>query len=300
LKYRRKPRQEPRRANPLTEKPKVFSYRSVRNSHDRPLQRGDKAAKSKKNPDNNSSLSKKLHKVVNIVILILIISGALYLSVLYPDGQIKVAGDEVYPRDKVAYEQEINRELKSSIFNRSKFTFDKAKITSNIKEKFPEIDTVDIGVPLMRHRPVIEVSLAKPSAKLVTKDSTYILDQEGRALFDQKYAAASLDVDSLLSINDDSGHEIILGKPALTELQLDFIREVIGQTSTKGYKPTSFMLSEGGTAVDTRFEGLNYYVKFSFFADARQSSGAFMAIKDQAISPGEYVDVRIPDKAFVK
>lgn len=300
MKQRRKPSQDSRRANPVKDKPKVFSYRSVRNSHDRPLHRGDESAKSAKNQGYDSSFSKKIHRAINIFILMLIVSGALYLSVLYPDGQIKVAGDEVYPRDKVAYEQEINRELKSSVFNRSKFTFNEAKITANIKQKFPEIGTVDIGVPLMRHRPVIEVSLAKPSAKLVTKDSTYILDQEGRALFDQKYAAASLDVNNLLSINDDSGHEIVLGKPALTELQLGFIREVIGQTSAKGYKPASFMLSEGGTAVDTRFDGLDYYVKFSFFADARQSSGAFLAIKDQDISASEYIDLRIPDKAFIK
>ena len=60
------------------------------------------------------------------------------------------------------------------------------------------------------------------------------------------------------------------------------------------------MLSEGGTAVDARFDGLNYYVRFSFFADAKQSSGAFIVMKEQGVSPSEYMDLRIPDKAFIK
>lgn len=288
-----------RSAHPSREKARIFSYGSNRNTR-----AGTPAAADTKSSGRQNGLRKKISTIINYLIVATVLFAGAYLCILYPDAQIKITGDKAYPRDKSNYEHEIDRQLSGSIFYRTKITFDSDKLTESIKAKFPEVNNIKISIPLMRHRPVVEVTLAKPTARLVTPDNTYILDEQGRALFEQEAASASLDTGSLLSINDNSGHEVKLGKPALTEPQISYIREIIGQTSAKGLQPRSFALSDGGTAVDVRFDGLPYFVKFSFDADAKQSSGAFIAVNEQLSQSGglpkQYIDLRIPEKAFVR
>lgn len=280
-------------------KPQIFSYSSARNSNEQTLNRGESSPANEQN-----STVKKLSKAVNIFFFGLILLSAVYLSMLQPNAQIKINGDKVYPREKTSYETGVNARLKGSIFNQNKLTISNDKISAEIKQQFPEVNNAEVKIPFFRHRPIVEVTLAKPIAQLVTSDKTYILDEEGRALFEREFASPDFDTSSLLTINDNSGHQIQLGKPALTENQIIYIREVIGQTSAKGLNAHSFTLSQGGTAMDVRFEGYDYFVKFSFFADARQSSGAFIAVQDQlkktGASPGQYIDLRVPSKAYVK
>lgn len=302
MKLRRKKTQNRRRELTIQEagRPKVFSYASARSQQQRPT----RDENNKRDVDRKTQGKSRLSKAVNICIALFIVVSIGYLFVLHPEATIKVSGQEAYPRNKNSYQESINQLLKSSIFYRSKPTFNSEKLTADIISQFPEVNEVQIDLPFIRHEPVIEVKLSQPAAKLVTTDKTYILDEEGRALFEERFAASSLNTKELLSINDSSGHPVKLGKPALTEQQINFIREVIGQTSQKGLKVQSFSLSAAGTAVDARFEGVNYFIKFSFFADARRSSGAFIAIKKQldtsSTKPSEYIDLRIPDKAFVK
>ncbi|HEX5797061.1 MAG TPA: hypothetical protein VFX86_01575 [Candidatus Saccharimonadales bacterium] len=227
------------------------------------------------------------------------------MSILQPDAQVKLEGEKVYPRAKSSYEEGINRQLKSSVFYRNKLTFDAESLRKKIEAAFPEVNETNIAISLFRHRPVVEIRLAKPTTKLITEDRVYILDEEGRALFEQKDASKQLDTESLLTIRDSSGQSIELGKPALAESQIGYIREIIGQMKAyKKLKPRFFLLSNGGTGLNVRFDGLSYYARFSFYADPRQSSGAFIALYEQfnreGTAPSEYVDLRIPEKAFVK
>lgn len=223
---------------------------------------------------------------------------------LSPDAQIKVSGEKTYPRNKKSYEEGVNMQLKSSIFYRNKITFDSASVIEKIKNEFPEVNSVNIKVSPFRHRPVIELALAKPTGRLISGNKAYILDEEGTVLFDQDEASSTLDIGSLLTISDDSGQAVEFGKPALSAVQISFLREVIGQTKAKGLKAQSFTLSRGGTELDVRFASLDYYVKFSFTSDARQSSGAFIALEEQlkkdGTNPSQYIDLRIPEKAFIK
>lgn len=299
MKFFGPPKNEGRQVRLNQQRAKIFNYRSARDSMT------NNAPREKARPqDKLEGLHSRISHLINYSIAALLLAGLIYMSLLNPAAQVKVIGQEVYPRDKSSYEKDIDSRLKSSIFYRSKLTFNGHNLTNDIKSDFPEVNDVQISISPFRHRPVIEVSLARPTAKLVTPTNVYVLDEEGRALFEQKDASADLDLGSLLTINDDSGQSITIGKPALTQHQISYIREVIGQTEAKGLKPTSFALSGAGTAVNVRFNKLNYYVKFSFYTDPRQSSGAFLALYDElkrsGKQPSQYIDLRIPEKAFVK
>lgn len=284
----------------INERPRIFSYSSARSLSDRST---DRRTDQKPIEKQSEPIRSKLSKAVNYLIAVLILCGIAYMCILNPSAQIKVSGQDVYPRTKKSYEDGVDRQLKSSIFYRNKLTFDSSGVKDKIKNEFPEVEDVQIKISPFRHRPVIELSLAKPSERLISNGSSYILDDEGTALFNQNEASPSLDIGSLLTITDDTGHPVQLGKPALTDSQIGFIREVIGQTRAKGLSPESFTLARGGTELDVRFKDIKYFVKFSFMSDGRQSSGAFIALYQQfknGSAPNQYIDLRIPDKAFVK
>lgn len=296
-----KPRSKTRSPVPRN-RPKIFNYGTASRSQERTRDNGSKPAS--QNPIIEKSVTKGLSKAVNYLIVIAIIYGLLYMCLVTPTAHVKFSGEKIYPRDFSSYQQGVDRQLTSSVFYRFKPTFNTSELASGIKHDFPEINDVNIDISPFLHRPTVELSLASPIARLVTPQTTYLLDEDGTALFEEKYASKDLDTSSLLTINDSSGEGIEPGKPALTQQQFNFIREVIGQTKAKGLKLRSFELTGGGTELDVRFEDLGYFVKFSFLADPKQSSGAFTALRNQLqrdhVLPKQYVDLRIPEKAFVK
>jgi hypothetical protein len=50
--------------------------------------------------------------------------------------------------------------------------------------------------------------------------------------------------------------------------------------------------------------GAGYFVKFNLHGDAREEAGSYLAVKDYLASnqktPGEYVDVRVENRAYYK
>jgi hypothetical protein len=50
--------------------------------------------------------------------------------------------------------------------------------------------------------------------------------------------------------------------------------------------------------------GVGYFVKFNLHGNAREEAGAFLAVKEYLESshktPGEYVDVRVENRAYYK
>lgn len=279
-------------------KTKTFSYRSARTVTDKIFQQNNQIEP--KNKQTKSALS----KVINIFIIATIFVCAYYISILDTNPVIKV-DHQTLPRDESAYKQAIKKEMKGSIFNKNKLTFDSKKIKKVIQEEFPEVSDVSINIPLINHRPVVHVVLANPAARLVTGSGKYILDSEGRALFEQNLVSDQLNPDSLVTINDRSNHPVTLGKPVLTEQQISFVEEIISQAKAHNHPSETFNLEFGGSSVDVRYKDDNYLVKYNFFTDPKLSSGAYFALRKNinrgsVEKPAQYIDLRIPEKAFIK
>jgi hypothetical protein len=60
----------------------------------------------------------------------------------------------------------------------------------------------------------------------------------------------------------------------------------------------------GGGELDVKHTGLSYIVKYNIYENARKSFGTFFAAKEYVersnIHPGEYIDVRIAERAYIK
>lgn len=301
--FSRKKRYQKRPDNSRFPKNKTFSYRSARRNPGE----SDSLNNPAKNPIDEQDKRKssgKLSKVINIIILIAVFSSLAYLSYIETDPVIRL-DQKTIPRNENDYYEAVNKEIRKSFIYKNKLTFNTEKFSENIKTEFPEIDSVIVEIPVFRHRPTVNITVSEPSARLVTNDKSYILDKQGRALFPESQINDRFDTSRLVSINDASGHPVVLGKPVLTEQQINYIKEVINQSNANNVSAQIFNLEFGGSAVDIKFQDVSYLVKFSFYEDPKQSSGAYFAIREEinkgnVPKPEKYIDLRIPDRAYLK
>lgn len=295
---RRKKRKFYKRDAPRKTNDKIFAYGLAR-------------ADSDKKPDSlegsgrgTPGYLRRIATFFNYLLASVVIVSLFYLSILNTDPVIKIEALSM-PRNEADYKAAITAEINRSLLYKNKLTFNSSRFSQQIKKQFPEVDSVIIGIPVIKHRPTVTVVVSQPAARLITKNGNFILDREGRALFEEYALNPSFDPGSLVSITDASGHQISLGEPALTNQQIVFIRSLIDQGKANKTPPVSFSLEFGGSAVDVRFKDTDYFVKFSFYEDVRQSIGAYFALKEKieqgkAAKPSQYIDLRIPDRAYVK
>lgn len=279
-------------------KPRTFSYRSSRKGVDRSYDRGETTQ------NTNKGARWWLHRAPYIacgVILLVVIFRSFLLDT---SATLDVVGTDAYLRNKAEYQQAINDKLSGSLFNRFRITMNKQKISDEIEKQFPELQQVNIEVPMFSHRPIVEFKMASPAGIITSSGRSYVIDGDGRVLFDKNIAQNQESLGKLPVINDSSNTEISPGKPALTSDQVSYIRHLYLQAEAKGIKISSIELQPGGTEIRVRFGEDKYYVKFNLGADARQSIGTYFAASDklrgEGSTPSEYIDVRVPERAFVK
>lgn len=294
---KRNKKQTPRARNyspPGNDRQRVYSYSSARKTQANQQQKNN-------NQSNNANLPKfsVLEKFQYALVAILVFAGVGYVFTLDTNAQIRIEGAENFPREKAAYEAAIQQEIGSSMFNRSKLTLNDQKIEESILKNFPEVRSVEVKTSLLRHRPMVEAVIARPVAKLVTPSETYILDRDGVALYAEGQATG-VNTKNLISVNDTSGYEIEYGKPALTSRQIGYINEFLGQMKAKKIPVSEMSIEGGGVELHVRFKDKKHFLKLSFFSSARQSSGAYLAVLDKNIPISNYVDLRIPDRAYIK
>ena len=274
----------------------VYNYRSSRNQSDRQHDRGNEARP--KPP----LLARNFVKYA-VATLVLLSLG--YLTFLTPNATVKLSGQTVISRPNGSYESYVNQYLKGSLLNYSKITFDDDKLFSQIIAQFPEVSDADVSIPFFKQKPHVELKFAEPTVILkVFGDDNYVLDQQGRALARESDAADSVETSRLVSVNDTSDQKVSLGSILLTQQQISFISEIVFQAEQKQLKVEAINLTGGASEINVKYADAAYQVKYSFFAEARQSSGAYFAIRDQLKkdnkTPKQYIDLRIPERAYIK
>lgn len=296
----RKKKQNKRDSDKKYPKNKTFDYRSARSTSNDKSNQSRHFDKSENSTKRTSSIS----KILNVILFLSILVSFVYLSSVDTKPVIHI-NSSILPRDSNVYENAVSSEMNSSLLYKNKLTFNPDKFEENIKNSFPEVDDLTIEIPIIRHRPIVNISLSEPVARLVTNNNNYILDVEGRALFEESLIDQDFDTSSLVSINDVSNHPVELGKPVLTRQQIQFVKELLAQSKAKKTPVDTLVLEPGGSTLEVNFKDSRYIVKFSFYEDVTQSSGAYFAIRKRIDSkevpnPSQYIDLRIPDRAYIK
>lgn len=284
--------------NTAYKKQAAFNYRSSRQGEDRNFNRSGSEGKLERNA---TWWLKRLPYLLSFLALIAVF---LYSLVVDTHARLDLSGPEAYLRDSSEYQSSIDDRLRASIWNKFKPTLNEQKLAQEIQNEFPELQEVVVNIPFFRHRPVVEFHLAVPAAIVTSGSQSYVIDGDGRALFNLNNKNSQFDTSQLPHVVDTTTAPITLGKPVLSADQVLYIREVYLQAEAKKIKLESIELQGGGDQINVRFVGDNHYVKFSFHNQARQSVGTYFAIRErlarEGSKPVEYIDVRVPERAFVK
>lgn len=199
------------------------------------------------------------------------------------------------------YAAAANRQLNGSVWSRNKITINTASLSQALLKQFPELSSVNVTVPLLAHRPVVYIAATRPVLTLVTGNGSFVIDNTGRALIGN----SGLNRPGLPLLHDQSGLRIQANRQALPATSVGFIQVVVAQLAAKQLAVADMSLPPAASELDVRLSGQPYFIKFNLEDDQpREQVGTFLAtiaqLKRQNIAPAQYVDVRVPGRAYYK
>ncbi len=212
---------------------------------------------------------------------------------------------QLFLQNTTIYQEAVSKLFAASVVNKNKLTVDTARITMELQNQFPELQNVSIALPLIGHRPIVYLQPASPVLFLTTQGGgLYILDKSGRAVVGGQEAVTQGNKLHIPTVRDNSSVQVKVGQVALPSGNVDFIAQVAGQLQAKGLVITGMALPAGASELDVNIQGFSYGGRFNMQGDAREQAGAFLAVRQyltkQHITPGQYVDVRVPERAYYK
>lgn len=291
---RKKEKNEVRNPRLENQRQAAYHYSAKRSNAERIFER------TAQNDDSDEkSKIKPKHQIIARLIVLSIALIVVYSLLLVPSVKLHVE-DGVLQNDKKVYESMLDDLFSGSLKNHSKLTVDKEAIASEIENKHYEFTDVTVETPAFLIQPQVYVRVTKPALLLSVNSKVFLIDEKGRVV---KEANRS-DFADLPIVEDRTSPKIDLGKVAVTQDQVRYVGQIRAQSDAKQLSVESMTFVGGGGELDVRYSGLGYFVKYNLFEDARTSFGTFYAVKERVESenpkPAEYVDVRIPERAYVK
>ncbi|HSX30703.1 MAG TPA: hypothetical protein VLE99_02200 [Candidatus Saccharimonadales bacterium] len=210
----------------------------------------------------------------------------------------RTATSATYLQSSTVYAAAARKLLGGSPANHTKLTVDLGGTAQSLEATFPELQSVSIGLPLVSSRPVVYVQIAQPSLVLQTTHGNFALNKSGLVLA-QLHAIPS----QIPLVVDQSGATPHAGKQFLPGSTVGFVQVVAYQLAAAHLTSSAFVLpATSPYELDVRLSGQPYAIRFNLQADARTQSGAAIATIQQlgAAAPGQYLDVRVPDRVYYK
>lgn len=233
--------------------------------------------------------------------------GAIILSIGYnlvlsPDVKVvnSTGRNDALPRSEAEYTKAIRASLSSSVLNRTKVTIDTQRVAEAIQAAFPEVKQASVTLPLMGHRPLVELSLRTPAIIVVSTGQDYVVDSDGIVIMKAAdYHAGSKQ--GLPRVEDQSGLAVQVGKGILPQQTVIFITTFVAQLQAKKITVSSLTLPNLPEELQIRVAGQPYYIKTNLLTDPQLTAGQYLAFASKpSFAPKEYVDVRVEEKVFFK
>lgn len=244
----------------------------------------------------------------NIMLATAALSLFVLLMGLGSTPKIVVTGDQsahMFAQDTDKYQQTAEKLLRASPLNANKLTVDTAGISQKMAADFPELRAVSVSLPVFGRQPIVYVQVATPQLILHASAGDYILDSAGRALATVgPHTKLPTGQQALPVISDQSGLHVTTGSIALPGKSVLFIAEIVGQLHAKETTVEAWTLPARASELHAKIAGEPYYVKFNLQGKAREQSGTFIAVREylegQQAKPSEYIDARVPGRAYYK
>lgn len=237
-------------------------------------------------------------KLKTVLLICLFLAIFVYLQLLTPKATVSL-NDKSY-HSTADYSKTIDQHL-SSLTNRLKLTFNRAKFERQLKTQYPEIDKVVVQLPFFGRNPKVKLVVAPPSFNLSSGGQVYIVSANG---FVATNSSQFTNASKLPSVVDQSGFVAAPGKQVLSRQSINFINTVLAQAKRGGVSVQSMTLPTNPAEVDLRAADRAYYVKFNITGDATLQAGQYLAARHkfdaENTQPSEYLDVRVSGKIYYK
>lgn len=240
----------------------------------------------------------------SVVAAAVIIGSLLYSMTISTTPNVTTLTDTGSPyRELEAYADKADELLSSSLLNKTKLTVNSSKFEGKMLEAFPEVSAVALRLPVIGRKPTLVLDIKPPALVLTTNRRSLVLDNSGMAVADLRQLPDGVR-QTLPVLQDQTDLEIAIGKQAITSNTVAFVESLTTQFEAKDLKITQLSLPSAANELDIRIEGVPYYIKTDTTGNARLQAGSFIAVyeqlKRQGITPKEYVDVRVEEKAFYR
>ena len=287
------------------ERPSAFSYYSRRS--DELINTGRQIARTETAEHARAASRYWRQRFGLATLLITAIACLVYVSTLSSQSRVIVIAPDSTPavlQDRQVYADAADKILASSILNRNKITVNTGSLADRLAQQFPEIADIHVGLPLLTHRVTITITNGQPVLILATAHGSYALDAGGTALLTGSQLAGLSSL-HLPLVSDESSVDVRLRQQAVTSDNVNFILTVIAQLRAHKLQVESVSLPAGVSELDVRLTGQPYIIKFNLASNSsRQQVGTLLAVfdrlRDQQVTPGQYIDVRVDGRAYYK
>lgn len=303
---RRRPVAAGNRYEPI--KRTAITYRSL-SSHDGYAESSREAQAGRHNRNrvaNETAIRRLLHNLPTKLAFIAIGGSLLYITTLNTQVNLSAqtaASTSGLLRPRTTYQTAAQTILSQSVFSRSKLTVNVARFEQALQAEFSELERVTLTIPLLGHEPIVGLVSRKPVLKMATNQGVFLLDNEGRALL-KASEAVGIDSLNLPLVIDEAQVEVTAGKRVVTASATNYIAELYALLLQKQVAILSMTLPTSSEELRVSLKDKPYVIRFNIDADARQSAGEYFALLAEfnrlGGEPAEYIDLRVPERAFYK
>lgn len=296
--FRKKPKNQFRRSPSSSQPANAFSYYSSRSRTDTPVGRQQEQPKREK-----TAWWRHIPSLIAFLALIVCVGYVLTLDTNPKVRLFQDTDNRFLLHDLSAYQKSARELMNSSVFNHTKLTVNTSSLEDKFKTRFPELTEVSITIPLSSRRPIFEILVSKPSLVVVTRNGAFVINENGQAVVKLSDVPNRANI-TAPSVTDESGLSVEVSKGALPTKTTGFITELVEQLKAKKVSIASMTLPAIANELHVRISGQAYFVKFDLEGRAREQVGTFLATKQkletEKITPSEYIDVRVDERAYYK
>jgi hypothetical protein len=261
-------------------------------------------APDKKNISRNMSFLKQIPAIIS---LLAILATLFYITTLNSNPQIVIADNNSsvkFLHSSYQYQQTIKSILNKSIFNKSKFTINSNAIAKQFESDYPEFSSATVIIPISGHRLELVLKVSAPILNLQNSTGYYLLNSEGTAII-KFNTIKDMNSTKLVTLIDQSNSKVYLGKSFISSDSINFIQNIIYQYSKKGLMIQNMTLPNLPFEVDVQSRGESFTVKYNLLNSSSYQIGTYFSTEkylktNNLPMPSQYIDLRVPGKAFYK
>jgi len=287
--------------SPGAEKSSGLTYYSSRNPGKNDQSRRDRQ------PDETRIRSGSLFWSRIITLLIGVSIIAILGDLLWLDNQPKLTilngSTNVLMKSKSTYEIAAQKIINSSLVNRNKVTINVSAITSGLEKEFPEIANATLTLPFTGHQIQIYLQPSNPQLLVDGGSGVFAVNNNGVAIGQETAPTMILGNLGLPKVNDED-LSVKTGQQALSSGDVAFVEYVISELRVQHLNVTSLTLPPASRELDVVVSDQHYYIKFNLQNSAEEQVGSYITtqqyLSKNNITPAQYIDVRVPGRAYYK